>query len=116
MQGAPLGVVLHRCSRKKTLKPKPLNSKPYSCFLGLQDSCKLVGPLLGVPIIRSMAYWAVYWGHHIYGNYLVYRKTGVTVPFSAEVASAEWTETGKAKAYAEVAVGLPIQPCYPPLG
>ena len=36
---------------------------------------KITGTLLGVPIIRTIIFWGLYWGSLILGNYHIYTHT-----------------------------------------
>ena len=36
---------------------------------GIKEFPKIRGTLLGVPIIRTIIYWGLYWGPFILGNY-----------------------------------------------
>ena len=53
------------------LGPLKLNSDPPSLDrLGnIWGFPRIMGTFLGVPIIRIIVYWGLYWGPHILGNY-----------------------------------------------
>ena len=41
---------------------------------------KIRGTFLGVPIIRIIVYWGLYWGPHILGNYHFGNRSSAEMP------------------------------------
>ena len=66
--------------RRRDRRCDPQEKSPgFWALVDIWGFPKIRGTFLGVPIIRTIVFWGLYWGPLILGNYHLYRYTYNTV-------------------------------------